>query len=206
MSEYYLEYMTDQERFPRAGFNRSKRLFVEQTIRNRLSAGALVLDLGCGPGWVSHNLVADFALTGVDVEEDAVKLCRSLYQADYMVGSAFDLPFPAGQFDAVIFTEAIEHFKEPEATVVEITRVLKPGGIAVVTTPNCGSLFWLLIENTWHRFFGGPCKPYSRDVHPSRFTRRSLREMLGRHLTIETVDTVWFGLILTAMGRKGDGA
>jgi len=204
MSEYYLEYMTDQERFPRAGFNRSKRLFVEETIRARLPAGAKVLDLGCGPGWVSHNLVGDYRLTGVDVEEDAVRLCRSLYAADYMVGSAFGLSFADNQFDAVIFTEAIEHFVEPEPTLVEITRVLKPGGLALVTTPNYGSLFWIAIENTWHRFFGGPCKPYSQDVHPSRFTRRSLAQLMGRHFEVEGVDTVWYGLILTAVGRKRD--
>jgi len=205
VSEYYLEYMTDQERFPRAGFNRSKRLFVEETIRRQLPAGARVLDLGCGPGWVSHNLVDDYDLTGVDVEEDAVKLCQSLYKAEYMVGSAFDLPFSDDQFDAVIFTEAIEHFENPKPAVTEITRVLKPGGMALVTTPNCGSLFWILIENTWHRFFGGPCKPYSKDVHPGRFTRQSLGEMLGEWLDVESVSTVWFGLILTAVGRKGDG-
>ena len=141
----------------------------------------------------------------MDVEEDAVKLCRSLYAAEYMVGSAFDLPFSDDEFDAVIFTEAIEHFVAPAPAVAEIARVLKPGGIALVTTPNCGSLFWVLIENTWHRFFGGPCKPYSKDVHPSRFTRRSLQEMLGEYLEVDSVGTVWFGLILTAMGRKRDG-
>jgi len=205
VSEYYLEYMTDQERFPRAGFNRSKRLFVEDMIRQQLPAGARVLDLGCGPGWVSHNLVGDYALTGVDVEEDAIKLCQSLYDAEYMVGSAFDLPFSDNEFDAVIFTEAIEHFVDPKPAVAEIARVLKPGGMTLVTTPNCGSLFWVLIENTWHRFFGGPCKPYSEDVHPSRFTRRSLGEMLGEWLDVESVSTVWFGLILTAVGRKRDG-
>jgi 2-polyprenyl-3-methyl-5-hydroxy-6-metoxy-1,4-benzoquinol methylase len=205
MSDYYLEYMTDQERFPRAGFNRSKRLFVEQTIRGQLPAGARVLDVGCGSGWVSHNLVGDYDLIGVDIEEDAVTLCRSLYQAEYMVGTAFDLPFPDDHFDAVIFTEAIEHFETPAPALAEIARVLKPGGMALVTTPNCGSLFWVLIENTWHRFFGGPCKPYRRDVHPSRFTRESLREMLAERLVVESVNAVWFGLILTAVGRKRDG-
>ena len=93
----------------------------------------------------------------------------------------------------------------PAPAVAEIARVLRPGGLALVTTPNCGSLFWVLIENTWHRFFGGPCKPYSRDVHPSRFTRRSLQELLGQWLDVESVDTVWFGLILTAAGRKRGG-
>jgi len=203
MSEYYLEYMSDQERFPRAGFNRSKRVFVEQTIRARLPAGARVLDLGCGPGWVSHNLIGDYRVVGVDVEADAVQLCRLRYDADYLVGSAFSLPTAAGQFDAVIFTEAIEHFAQPAPALAEIARVLKPGGLALITTPNCGSLFWILIENTWHRFFGGPCKPYSREVHPSRFTRRSLGALLSQFLAVESIESVWFGLILTAVARKG---
>jgi ubiquinone/menaquinone biosynthesis C-methylase UbiE len=202
VSDYYLEYMTDQERFPRAGFNRSKRLFVEQTIGAALPAGARVLDLGCGPGWVSHNLAGPYRLLGADIEEDAVRLCRSRYAADYMVASAFGLPYADGQFDAVIFTEAIEHFVDPRPALAEITRVLRPGGLMLVTTPNCGSLFWVLIENTWHRLFGGPCKPYRRDVHPSRFTRRSLRAMVEAYLPVETLGTVWFGLILVLAGRK----
>mgnify|MGYP001145125792 CR=1 FL=1 len=202
MSEYYLEYMSDQERFPRAGFNRSKRLFVERMIRRRVPAGGRVLDLGCGPGWVSHNLIGEYHVIGMDIELDAVQLCRLRYDADYLVGNAFHLPVESQACDAVIFTEAIEHFVDPNPALDEIARVLKPGGLALITTPNCGSLFWVLIENTWHRFFGGPCKPYSRDVHPSRFTRRSLAERLGRYLHVEVVDTVWFGLILTAVGRK----
>jgi ubiquinone/menaquinone biosynthesis C-methylase UbiE len=205
VTEYYLDYMTDQERFPRAGFNRSKRLFVERSVREHLPAGARVLDLGCGPGWVSHNLAGEYQLVGVDVEEAAVRLCRRLYQGNYLVGSALGLPYADGSFDAVIFTEAIEHFARPEPALAEIARVLKPGGLALITTPNCGSLFWIAIENTWHRAFGGPCKPYSRDVHPSRFTRRSLADMLGRHLAEQAVDTVWFGLILTAIARKPAG-
>lgn len=202
MSEYYLDYMTKQEQFPRAGFNRSKRLFVEETVRARVPAGGHVLDLGCGPGWVSHNLVGIYDLVGVDVEEDAVRFCREHYDAHYMVGDAFNLAFPAEYFDAVIFTEAIEHFREPARALAEIRRVLRPDGIVMVTTPNCGSLFWIAIENTWHRFFGGPCKPYSRDVHPSRFTRRSLEELLTRYFEVEGIETVWFGLILTALAHK----
>jgi len=201
VSEYYLDYMTDQERFPRAGFNRSKRLFVEQAVRGRLPAGSRVLDLGCGPGWVSHNLVGDYQVTGIDLELDATRLCRLMYDGDYLVGNAVRLPAASGRFDAVIFTEAIEHFVQPAPALAEIARVLKPGGLALVTTPNCGSLFWIAIENTWHRFFGGPCKPYRRDVHPSRFTRRSLAELLGHYFDALTVDAVWFGLILTAIGR-----
>lgn len=202
MSEYYLEYMLNQERFPRAGFNRSKRLFVERMVRERVPAGAHVLDLGCGPGWVSHNLIHDYVVIGVDIEEPAVRFCISQYGPRYLVGDAFQLPFPSASFDAVIFTEAIEHFREPARALAEIQRVLKPAGLALITTPNCGSLFWIAIENTWHRFFGGPCKPYDRDVHPSRFTRRSLRALMSRYLEVESVDTVWFGLILTAVGRK----
>jgi SAM-dependent methyltransferase len=202
VSGYYLAYMTDQERFPRAGFNRSKRLFVENAIRRRLPLGARVLDLGCGPGWVSHNLIDDYQLTGIDVELDAVRLCRQRYSADYFVGNAEHLPAAQGRFDAVVFTEAIEHFADPGPALAEIARVLTHGGLALVTTPNCGSLFWIAIENTWHRFFGGPCKPYRRDVHPGRFTRRSLGELLGRYLEVETTDTACFGLILTAVCRR----
>lgn len=52
-------------------------------------------------------------------------------------GDLLALPFPDGAFDGVIVTEVLEHCIDPRAAVAEVFRVLKPGGLFLVTSPFC---------------------------------------------------------------------
>lgn len=53
-------------------------------------------------------------------------------------GDLLALPFPAGVFDGVVLTEVLEHCIDPRAAIGEVRRVLKPGGLLLVTSP----FFW----------------------------------------------------------------
>ena len=79
------------------------------------------------------------ATTGVDVDVSTVEHSRANYQApnlSYRVASATDLSaFRDGSFDAVVAFEMIEHVAEHEQVLAEIARVLAPGGILVMSTP-----------------------------------------------------------------------
>lgn len=107
--------------------------------------GRRVLDAGSGGGALSYLLAKEGALVeGVEYDEIAVEYARkNIASADktgrlrcaFMKGSVYELPFAAGTFDAVVSCEVIEHLKEPERMLAEIARVLKPGGIFVLTTP-----------------------------------------------------------------------
>ena len=55
---------------------------------------------------------------------------------------------PDNSFDRVISFQVIEHIKDDEAFLIEIKRVLKPGGLAIVTTPNIN---FTLTRNPWHQ-------------------------------------------------------
>jgi 2-polyprenyl-6-hydroxyphenyl methylase/3-demethylubiquinone-9 3-methyltransferase len=53
-----------------------------------------------------------------------------------VVGDVADLPFDNADFDYVVCTEVIEHIVEPQRALRELARVLRPGGMLVITTPN----------------------------------------------------------------------
>lgn len=92
--------------------------------------GTRLLDVACGPGWLSAAAVQRGAIvTGVDFAEPMVALARSRCpNATFHTGDAEHLPFEAGQFDAVVCSLGLLHFPNPERAIAEAWRVLTPGG------------------------------------------------------------------------------
>jgi len=105
-----------------------------------LVAGRRVLDLASGEGFGSA-LLADAAasVTGVDIDERTVEHSRANYDApnlEFATGSATDLSaFAEDAFDVVVAFEMIEHVADQEAVLREVARVLAPGGLLVMSTP-----------------------------------------------------------------------
>ncbi|UEM07306.1 class I SAM-dependent methyltransferase (plasmid) [Skermanella rosea] len=106
----------------------------------RLVAAGRVLDLGCNNGYGSYELSRHgHRVVGVDVSAEALDDARRRFSADnleYRQVSGQDLPFEADSFDLITSFQVIEHIVEMEPYLREIRRVLKPGGLAVFTTPN----------------------------------------------------------------------
>jgi GT2 family glycosyltransferase/ubiquinone/menaquinone biosynthesis C-methylase UbiE/glycosyltransferase involved in cell wall biosynthesis len=104
--------------------------------------GKLVLDLACGEGYGSA-LLARVAkhVTGVDVSREAVQHAREIYangtsNLEYCLGSADALPLEDHSFDLVVSFETLEHLANQQQMVDEIQRVLKPGGLLIISTPD----------------------------------------------------------------------
>jgi SAM-dependent methyltransferase len=115
-----------------------------------LKSGDSILDVGCGPGWfwtaVADELPSDLHLTLSDLSpgmvDEAIGRCRPLpfssvagRQAD-----AAALSFEDGSFDAVIAMHMLYHLRDPSQGIVEMYRVLKPGGFLAVSTNGVGNL------------------------------------------------------------------
>ena len=103
-----------------------------------LTPGHRVLDFGCGPGTISVGLartVEPGELHGIDVEESQIGLARAAAEAGghrnatFHVGNVTDLPFEDDFFDAAHCHAVLMHVPDTEATLAEVKRVLKPGGI-----------------------------------------------------------------------------
>jgi SAM-dependent methyltransferase len=100
--------------------------------------GKHVLDAGCGVGYGSAALASvALSVKGLDYSSEAITEGRSRFAApEFIEGSCEAMPFDAGQFDLVIAFEVIEHLSGWEAFLQECVRVLTPGGLLIVSTPN----------------------------------------------------------------------
>lgn len=101
----------------------------------------VILDCGCGDGFYLY-LISELSgcrLFGLDPDHRALKSARNnLHGRDVSLveGSVYHLPFDECFFDKVILSEVLEHLEDDLGALRQIERVLKPGGILVITVPN----------------------------------------------------------------------
>jgi 2-polyprenyl-3-methyl-5-hydroxy-6-metoxy-1,4-benzoquinol methylase len=104
-----------------------------------------VLDFGCGPGFLMKKMLASSQgkIYGLDFSENSVQEASARCQGDPHFGGArftkaLPSPFESESMDTVASIEVIEHLLDDalEGMMVEIRRLLKPGGKIVITTPN----------------------------------------------------------------------
>ncbi len=97
--------------------------------------GLKMLDLGCGTGYHMANYRRrGFEMTGVDGSAEMLKEARQINpEIEFHQSDVTDVPLESGQFDFVVSIEVIRYLPQPKAYISEIERLLKPGGVAVVT-------------------------------------------------------------------------
>ena len=107
----------------------------------RWVAGKTVLDVACGEGYGTALLAKEAArATGVDISPEAIAHAKSAYAA--LANARFEcapctrLPLGDASVDVAVSFETIEHIAEQEAFVAELARVLRPGGLLVLSCPN----------------------------------------------------------------------
>ena len=135
---------------------------VQQAVLDRIPAlglppGARVLDAPCGgaAGLTLALIGKGFHAIGADVDPEAE---ARLGNAFAKVNLDAALPWPDQTFDAVFSTEGIEHLENHFSFLREMCRILKPGGLLVLTTPNITAL------RSRVRFFGSGF--FGRDSRP----------------------------------------
>jgi SAM-dependent methyltransferase len=110
-----------------------------------LKPGISLLDCGCGPGTITAGLaeaVTPGSVVGVDLEPSQIAIAgktardRGLNNTRFETASAYKLPFPDRSFDAVFSHALFEHLGEPMAALEEIRRVLRPGGLVALSSPD----------------------------------------------------------------------
>jgi SAM-dependent methyltransferase len=150
-----------------------------------------VLDLGCDTGTISKHLLSGDGLSvvGADVSPTAVATCVLEVGRPAMRVDATALPFTTSSFDLVVSDDVVGHLVDTDQYAREVHRVLRPGGLLLLSTPNLAAWFNrlalllgsqpALIEDSSERVFGQP----GDDVvgHLRLFTWKSTRQFLMHH-------------------------
>jgi 2-polyprenyl-3-methyl-5-hydroxy-6-metoxy-1,4-benzoquinol methylase len=165
---------------------------VAATLAARHPSGGTLLDIGCGTGglweYVSH-LFERYVGADVLLHEGfpaGVEFCP----VDLDTGA---VPMPDGSADVVAAVETVEHLENPRAFFRELVRLVRPGGLVVVTTPNQLSLLsklTLVCKNQFNAFQEG-CYP----AHLTALLEIDLRRMAAECRLTEV------GIAYTGRGR-----
>ncbi len=155
-------------------YSESKRSLVYRPLLD--SIGSLtppgrLLDIGCSNGsFVSAACGAGWEGCGVELETKSYELARArgvnVYNAELS-----ELAFPADSFSAITMWQVIEHLHSPRSLIAEIARILKPGGILALSTPNVKGIGWRLLRSEW-----GAVEP---QVHLHLFNPTGLARLIG---------------------------
>jgi len=156
---------------------------VLRLLDKHLNGSVTILDIGCGPGQFAGPLAnRGHTYVGMDINEsmfvDAVAHYAEEVRVSFRQGRVEDIPMEDERADAVICIGVVEYIPEDVVALKEIARVLKKGGLAIITFPNIR--YPLSLLRVALRPVLGPilrmCIPRLREtVYASGITHRTLR-------------------------------
>lgn len=121
--------------------------FASNFVRNKR-----VLDIACGEGYGTAALLEAGArsVVGVDICPATCEHAHQKYGVDARVGSVDQIPLPDRSIDVIVSFETIEHVQEPASFLDECVRILAPGGMVIMSTPNGEVHHEAGIDNQFH--------------------------------------------------------
>lgn len=170
--------------------------YVADTFKDK---GEAVLDYGCGSGYGTVLLSKYFKnVSGIDVSQETINYCKSNFKKDNLHFSVFDpllQPFPNDSFDFIFSFQVFEHIPldQVEIYIRNVKNMLRPGGKAIITTPNC---------NNYYNNFSGNI------FHVKEYSQVELEKLFGTHLKnvsiwgVEDVPSTKISHILRKKGKN----
>lgn len=116
----------------------ARRYYAALVRRYAPRDGGRLLEMGCGLGHLLGLLQDDFQCVGIDLIDYSVEQTRiNAPKANAIQGDATDFSsFDDNSFSAVVALHLVEHLPDPETTIQDVCRILKPGGLFLFATPH----------------------------------------------------------------------
>lgn len=155
-----------------------------RVIRGMVDGSQRILDIGCGSSRILQSLPQ---AVGLDMQIRKLRWLRSPGRV-LVQGSLSRLPFEDESFDAVICSEVIEHIARSDIDLRDMVRVLSPGGMLVLGTPDYGRWTWRALEGLYKKVFP---QGYATE-HINPYTRAELRRII-EGLGLAVLDVQYVG-------------
>ncbi len=164
----YLDYLADRDEIA------AKFALVLAHIEAQVQPGRL-LDIGAGPGLlVATARDRGWDASGIDLNPWAARYAREELGVEVREAALGDLRAEATDFDALAMMDLVEHVPDADRLMADALRVLRPGGILAVLTPDAGSAISRALGRRWPEAIRAP-------EHLTLFSRAGLATLLARH-------------------------
>ena len=167
----------------------------------RLRPDAAVLDLGCGPGAITADLARRAGrVVGVDASAEMADRARGhaadlgVANASFETGSAYDLRWADGSFDAVHAHQVLQHLADPVRALGEARRVLVPGGLLAVRDADYETMVHAPVEpeiERWRRLYLQVSAANGGEARAGRFLSSWVAEAGFVDLAVTTSTTTY---------------
>jgi SAM-dependent methyltransferase len=171
-------FLGDSEGIAQSEVFRQKHRTAEMYVRQILTVtggrkGAL-LEVGCGSGeFLGAALEQGFQVKGIEISEHAAATANSRLGATAVqCGDIESVSLRPAEFDIAVFSDVIEHVRDPHAFMRRVHYCLRPGGIVFVVTPTTDSWSHRVMQNRWMEY---------KLEHLFYFNRRSISFLFGKH-------------------------
>jgi len=146
-----------------------------------------LLDCGAGTGRFAHEMTAHCRVMVLDDHDEAIQLLRTRFNDDQILRLAGDrIPLPDRALEFVTALDVLEHVPDDKAVVSGFARLLKPGGLAVVTVPASMAL-WSDWDEVLHHY-----RRYDRAGLSALFPRSDWELVYVNYTNVAVYPLVWF--------------
>ena len=136
-------YQKAEQNIKRIKKNNSEDIFNEVPFLLKLNKKSKFIDVGCGLGNIlAYAEKLDYELYATDYDQKALDFVKSHFKVECFRGDLVNAKYPDNFFDQVNICHVIEHVLNPIDLLIEIRRILKPGGVLSIGTPNSASFLY----------------------------------------------------------------
>ncbi|KLI32515.1 class I SAM-dependent methyltransferase [Brachyspira hyodysenteriae] len=158
-----------------------------------------LLDIGCGTGYLI-NMLKKYKATaefyGLDLSEEMINISKSknIKDAEFILGSANKLPFNDNTFDIVTCIQSFHHYPYPDEAMKEVYRVLKKGGIYILSDTGVGGIAAWIDNNILFKVMkSGDCRTENKEGISKRMLKNGFDVIDKKQIK---------GFIYSVVGKK----